>query len=117
MYSVISPTSYRNIYKWATEIKHYAPETPFILVGTKIDARDDPVVREQLRNRNQSPLLPEDGTRMAAEICANKFVECSALNQLGLKNVFDEAVRMVLWNKTSERKSKMPKKSVKCAIL
>jgi hypothetical protein len=36
------------------------------------------------------PIRKEDGDRMAKELGAVKYVECSALTQYKLKDVFDE---------------------------
>ncbi len=47
---------------------------------------------------------------MAKEISAVKYVECSALTQKGLKNVFDEAIIAAL-DPPSTKKSK------KCLII
>ena len=48
---------------------------------------------------------------MAKTIGAVKYLECSALTQKGLKNIFDEAIRAVL----SPPNTKQPKKG--CALL
>ena len=48
-FSVVNPTSFENVRaKWYSEIKYYCPDTPIILVGTKVDLRDDLHTLERL---------------------------------------------------------------------
>ena len=49
---------------------------------------------------------------MARQIGAVKYLECSALTQKGLKNVFDEAIRVVLVPPQAAKKG-----GKKCEIL
>lgn len=63
-----------------------------MIVGTQIDLRDDPAVIEKLAKQRQRPIDFNLGERLAKELGAVKYVECSALTQKGLKNVFDEAI-------------------------
>lgn len=58
-----------------------------------------------------APISYAQGLQMAKDISAVKYLECSALTQKGLKNVFDEAIRAVLSPPVK------PKKKNNCLIL
>ncbi|KAI0304983.1 P-loop containing nucleoside triphosphate hydrolase protein [Russula brevipes] len=112
-FSLVSPPSFENVKtKWYPEISHHAPQTSVVLVGTKLDLREDPGTVEKLRDRRMAPIQYTQGAGMAKEIGAVKYLECSALTQKGLKNVFDEAIRAVL----NPPKLKEKPKSTKCVI-
>ena len=90
-FSVTSPASFENVKeKWFPEVHHHCPGVPCLIVGTQIDLRDDAQVIEKLARQKQRPVTSEQGERLARELGAVKYVECSALTQKGLKNVFDE---------------------------
>lgn len=111
-FSIISPHSFDNVKsKWWPEVQHHAPGIPIILVGTKMDLRNDQNMIGQLQGRGLHVISPEEAHNRSREIGAVKYLECSALTQEGLKNVFDEAIRAAL---------SKPKKAVKkggCTVL
>ena len=92
-FSVTSPASFENVReKWFPEVHHHCPGVPCLIVGTQTDLRDDPQVRDKLAKQKMQPVRKEDGEKMAKELGAVKYVECSALTQYKLKDVFDEAI-------------------------
>jgi hypothetical protein len=94
-FSVTSPASFENVReKWFPEVHHHCPGVPCLIVGTQTDLRDDAGVRDKLARQKMSPIRKEDGDRMAKELGAVKYVECSALTQYKLKDVFDEVHRI-----------------------
>ena len=96
-FSIVSPSSFENAKtKWWPEVTHHAPDTPIILVGTKLDLREDPEMNARLRDRRMAPITYSQAVQLAKEIRAVRYLECSALTQKGLKGVFDEAIRCVL---------------------
>lgn len=96
-FSVVSPSSYENVTtKWNPEVKHHCPDAPVLLVGTKIDLRENKDAIGQLASQGLQPVKREHGIKLANKIHAVKYMECSALTQRGLKQVFDEACRAVL---------------------
>jgi len=113
-FSLVSPPSFENVRtKWYPEIAHHAPGVPMVLVGTKLDLREDVQTIEKLRERRMQPIQFAAGSAMARDIGAGKYLECSALTQKGLKNVFDEAIRAVLHPAPKQLK----KKGGGCVIL
>jgi len=96
-FSLVTPSSFENVkLRWHPELKHHCPDTPYIVVGTKLDLRDDPQALETLKKQRLSPIATEEGKRLAEEIGASAYCECSGMTQKGLKTVFDEAARAVI---------------------
>jgi len=128
-FSVIEPSSFENIkMRWYPELQHHCPGTPCLLVGSKIDLREDSGVLELLKSKGLVPITKEQGDALCREINSAGYVECSALTQKGLKQVFDFAARVVVGapaasngaghrdSHTSESKTKK-RKAKFCSIL
>lgn len=64
----------------------------------RADLRDDKETIERLREKKMAPISYEQGLAKMKEINAVKYLECSALTQKGLKNVFDEVCFFSLWS-------------------
>lgn len=59
-----------------------------LYLGTRIDLRKDIHTREP-----EKLVTTEEGMQLKETIKAYSFVECSALTNVNVKHVFDEAVR------------------------
>ncbi|XP_026360012.1 rho-related GTP-binding protein RhoU [Ursus americanus] len=92
-FSVVSPSSFQNVSeKWVPEIRCHCPKAPIILVGTQSDLREDVKVLIELDKCKEKP-VPEEAAKLCAEeIKAASYIECSALTQKNLKEVFDAAI-------------------------
>jgi len=98
LFSIASPVSLESLtHPWChPEIIHYCPNIPSILVGNKLDLRNDPETIERLSQKRMSPVTYEQGVQKAKELGALKYLECSSLTQQGIKEVFEEAVRVAI---------------------
>lgn len=106
-FSLVNPASFENVRaKWYPEVRHHCPNVPIILVGTKLDLREDRETIEKLKEKRLAPITYPQGLSMAKDVGAVKYLECSALTQRGLKTVFDEAIRAVLCPPPKPRKSR-----------
>ncbi|GLD74619.1 ras-related C3 botulinum toxin substrate 2, partial [Lates japonicus] len=70
-FSLVSPASYENVRaKWYPEVRHHCPSTPIILVGTKLDLRDEKDTIEKLKEKKLAPITYPQGLALAKEIDA-----------------------------------------------
>ncbi len=96
-FSVVSPTSFHNtLEKWLPEVRRHNPKTPIILVGTQCDLRTDVNVLIDLAKYHERPITEEEAIYRAERINAVSYVECSALTQHNLKDVFDTVILTAL---------------------
>jgi GTPase SAR1 family protein len=78
-FSVVNPVSFENVTsKWFPEVNHFCPNVPLIVVGTKLDLRNDNSTLEKLKGQGQRPVTHEEGEELARKLKAVKFIECSA---------------------------------------
>ncbi|XP_012329177.2 rho-related GTP-binding protein RhoQ isoform X2 [Aotus nancymaae] len=67
-FSVVNPASFQNVKEeWVPELKEYAPNVPFLLIGTQIDLRDDPKTLARLNDMKEKPICVEQGQKLAKE--------------------------------------------------
>ena len=104
-FSLVYRDSYCNVQsKWHPEITHHTPHAPILLVGTKLDLRDDP--------SHKNSITYTEGMDLQKRIGAERYFECSALTRTGLQQIFEEACRIVLHPGTPKKK-----KSKMCLLL
>jgi len=117
-FSIVNPTSFQNVTsKWWTEVTHHCPNAKLMLVGTKLDLREDKNTVDRLREKNQAPITPEEGRALAKQIDAHNYMECSALTQKGLKQVFDQAIKAVINPDSVNKPRRQPKHGGGCELL
>jgi GTPase SAR1 family protein len=145
--------SFQNVKsKWVPEVKHYAPDTPMIMVGLKADMRGDTDIARLLESKGlkmvrairlcssarrsccvcvasrfaervlnccvlccvcvpTKQVTAAEGAQRAKELGCQQYLECSAVTQDGLKQVFDTAIQSAI------KKQADGKRKTKCTIL
>ncbi|KAF5474478.1 hypothetical protein F2P56_006373 [Juglans regia] len=113
-FSLVSKASFENISKkqWIPELKHYAPNVPIILVGTKLDLKEDKLFLAD--HPGATPITTAQGEELKNMIGAVVYIECSSKTQQNVKAVFDSAIKVALRPPKPEKK---PRKQRTCAFL
>ena len=83
--------------RWWPELKYYCSAVPVILVASKIDMRE---ILPDIKT-----ISTEKGVAMAEEIGAVKYMEMSSLKHVGVREIFDEAIRIGFSYHSSKRLS------------
>ncbi|KAJ9168773.1 hypothetical protein P3X46_020263 [Hevea brasiliensis] len=113
-FSLVSKASYENIYKmWIPELKHYAPNVPIVLVGTKLDLREDK--RYLIDQSGTTPITTAQGEELKKMIGAVVYIECSSKTQQNVKAVFDSAIKVALRPRKPKKKPRKQQRT--CSFL
>ncbi|KAI8322944.1 GTP-binding protein, rho subfamily [Martensiomyces pterosporus] len=96
-FSVDSPDSLENAYeKWFREATKQAKGAPIILVALKTDLRADQSTIEHLARFGQAPVTYAQGQAVAKRMNAAKYVECSSIRNLNIRQVFETAANLAV---------------------
>jgi small GTP-binding protein len=97
-FSLINPVSLQNVRdKWLPElqqarVQNDIPRAVILFVGTKSDLHDSPAHVDKLATCGKAVVNEDEAKELAAKAGA-RYVRCSALTRVGLKEVFDTAIR------------------------
>ena len=116
-FSVVNPTSFDHVtHKWHPEVSHHCKGVPILLIGNKIDLRDDPDTLAHLNELRQTPVTRTQGLACAKKINAVKYMECSAKTGKGLREIFTTAAEVVVSPEIYQHSQEKTDKR-KCLIL
>uniref|UniRef100_A0A3P9H864 Ras homolog family member V n=1 Tax=Oryzias latipes TaxID=8090 RepID=A0A3P9H864_ORYLA len=102
-FSLVNPRSFANISsKWIPQIRAANRTSPVVLVGSQSDLCHNMGILIHLNHQRTRPVSFEKAKRLAHRIRAHSFIECSALTQHNLKDVFDHAVYAAIEHKDSK---------------
>ncbi|XP_061646852.1 rho-related GTP-binding protein RhoQ isoform X2 [Phyllopteryx taeniolatus] len=80
-FSVVNPASFQNVREeWVPELQEYAPNVPYLLIGTQIDLRDDPKTIAKLNDMKEKPIVTEQGLKLAKEELQCQGSNCKRLS-------------------------------------
>jgi len=91
-FSVVVPSSFQSLMtKWIPEIKRHTNyhKISLFLIGTQSDLRSNTTVLLKLSKDGKSPISESRAIRLGGKIGAKNYIECSALTQKNVRQIFD----------------------------
>ncbi|KZT33661.1 hypothetical protein SISSUDRAFT_1053980 [Sistotremastrum suecicum HHB10207 ss-3] len=103
-FSVVSRAAFQRLREYGpASLSSIDANTPALLVGIDSQLRAVPeMMHDAFSNSEETPILPEEGERVARELRAAKYMECETGNVDHLRAVIQEALRLG-WNDAQER--------------
>ncbi|CAB4438731.1 unnamed protein product [Rhizophagus irregularis] len=117
LFAIDYPDSLDSVEGWMDELNGNFQQSelpPVLLIGTKVDLRHDISAIEELKKIHQTPVTYEEGLRVANQINAVKYLECSSKAYEGVNEVFEQATRAALAFSRIQKKRFDIKLSVHC---
>jgi small GTP-binding protein len=106
-YSTMFPFSFERIStKWIPEIRQKSEtlSPKIILIGTKIDLREEGKSVEKLKQKKETPITTEMGNQLKMEMNVDGFCEISSLNNFGVNEVINLAMEILFESKNEGSK-------------
>ncbi len=92
---------------WITRLEHYGKDKPILLVGTKLDERNE-------ASKISEFYSTEEGQKTAQKIGAFDYIECSAKENINIPLIFEKIGQFI---KEPGVKSRIKQKSSKCFLM
>ncbi|QRV84172.1 Ephrin type-A receptor 4 [Ceratobasidium sp. AG-Ba] len=97
-FAIDSPDSLENVQQvWMPEVRKYCPSAPLILVGCKMDLRRSTTTVEGLKKTGERPVTYEEGLKIANDIGALCYLECSARTGEGMAELRNHTSSVLLF--------------------
>ncbi|XP_061193036.1 cdc42 homolog [Saccostrea echinata] len=92
---------------WVPELRQHLPNTPFVLVGTKLDVRFQ---KPDIQVVSSSYVSTKQGTELATSVGAYSYVEMSSLSADGVDDLINEIVAAAKagWERKCAQKQECP---------
>jgi Ras family protein A len=106
-FSVDNPVSATSIIeKWIPEVRHFCGKCPVILIACKIDLRADSQTIAKMAAQGENPVTTEEGRKIAVQVKADAYMECSAKTREGIHELFIHAARLSFKKRNRKKRHK-----------
>ena len=117
-FSIIHRYSLERVKDWVQEVRHNCPDAKVFVVLTKLDLRDDPATNEQLKDMGKTMISEAEGRELANEVGADKYMECSTMHGINLKELFEEVCSITVSSTLKDpTPQKISTKRKKCPMM